>query len=230
MGPDSPPTSTQKSQRTSGGRSFTEALEILEKHIGAGTHGPKARTSMTPGWLVTLALVPLQGLLQRGGRHAATNPYRFPALEKYMDHWISVCDFSVCPRSAVDVKTLLRDVPCAPDTNLPSAYLCVGNPCGYDISRLTPLRHMTVLRAGKPAGLPNVDSVRPELPFLSFLGTFPILRGSFPIGPFWSFSSSSACFQDLQGKSRKDPGHNQEFSRKDRETPWPKGSLHYMVG
>ena len=49
MGPDIPRTSTRISRRTSGGKNFGQALEILEKnkHFGADIHDPKARTSMT---------------------------------------------------------------------------------------------------------------------------------------------------------------------------------------
>ena len=38
------------SRRTSGGKNFGQALEILEKnkHFSADVHDPKARTSMTP--------------------------------------------------------------------------------------------------------------------------------------------------------------------------------------
>ena len=39
------------SRRTSGGKNFGQALEILEKnkHFGVDVHDPKVRMSMTPG-------------------------------------------------------------------------------------------------------------------------------------------------------------------------------------
>ena len=51
LGADIRRTSMRISQRTSGGKSFGQALEAPgKKHFGADVHDPKSRMSMTPGW------------------------------------------------------------------------------------------------------------------------------------------------------------------------------------